>query len=116
LLITLPTYLYLITGLSQVMLSVGCVIKYKNLSNNENPDLTPDQKRLAREKNKLVLTILYIGIFLLMLGIIIFFCAWAGYCSEANGSRCTFTKPASTTLVVAIFNLVVWALLVVATL
>ena len=29
LLITLPTFMYLITGLSQVMLSVGCTIKYR---------------------------------------------------------------------------------------
>ena len=98
------------------MLSVGCIIKYKNLSNNENPDLTPDQKKSLFEKNKLVLTVLYVAISVLMLGIVVFFCAWAGYCSEANGSRCTFDKPASTTLVVAIFNLVVWVLLVVATL
>jgi len=49
LLITLPTYLYLITGLSQVMLSFGCIMKYRDLSLDENHELTPEQKRLARK-------------------------------------------------------------------
>ena len=30
LLVSMPTYLYLIVGMSQVMLSVECIIKYKN--------------------------------------------------------------------------------------
>jgi hypothetical protein len=51
LLITLPTFMYLITGLSQVMLSVGCIIKYRDLSLDENPDLTPEQKKTGKLKN-----------------------------------------------------------------
>ena len=98
------------------MLSVGCIIKYRDLSLDENPDLTPEQKRTAQQKNKLILTVLYVVIAVMMLSTVVFFCCWAGYCTIEDGSRCTFTKAASLTLEIAIFNLVVWALLVLATL
>jgi len=116
LLITLPTFLYLITGLSQVMLSVGCIIKYRELSLDENDDLSPEQKRTAHQKNKLILTILYTSIATLMLVIVVAFCGWAGYCTINDGIHCTFKKAASLTLEIAVFNLIVWALLVAATL
>ena len=52
-----------------------------------------------------------------MLGIVVAFCCWAGYCTKnSDGYRCQFNKAASLTLEIAIFNLIVWALLVIATL
>jgi hypothetical protein len=52
----------------------------------------------------------------LMLGIVVAFCCWAGYCTKNDGYYCNFKKATSLTLEVAIFNLIVWALLVIATL
>ncbi len=119
LLITLPTFMYLITGLSQVMLSVGCTIKYRIKDLNENPDLTPEQKKTGKQKNLLVLTILYTMIAALMLCIVVLFCVWAGYCSIRDGEDvlyCNFISSSTLTLLCAILNLVVWVLLVAATL
>ena len=55
------------------MLSVGCTIKYRIKDVNENPDLTPEQKKTGKLKNLLVLTILYTMIAALMLCIVVLF-------------------------------------------
>ena len=39
-LITMPAYLYLIVGMSQVMLSVECIIKYRNFEVNQSDHRT----------------------------------------------------------------------------
>jgi len=119
LLITLPTFMYLITGLSQVMLSVGCTIKYRDKNLDENSDLTPKQRRASKQKNKLVLTVLYAIIAVLMLSIVVLFLFWALYCSIRNGedvTGCNFLRSSTLTLLCAILNLFVWALLFAATL
>ena len=60
LLVAMPTFLYLIVGLSQVMLSVDCIIKYLNLQVTENADLTTVQKKEKIVANKRILRIMYI--------------------------------------------------------
>lgn len=39
-LVSMPTYLYLITGMSQVMLSVECIVKYKNFAIKETEGMS----------------------------------------------------------------------------
>ena len=54
-LITLPTFLYLVTGLSQVMLSVECIVKYHTLGIEDNQQLSPCSKRISVERANLLL-------------------------------------------------------------
>ena len=41
---TIPTYLYIITGLSLFLMILESVLKYANLKTNEDLNLTPEQK------------------------------------------------------------------------
>ena len=51
LLVSMPTYIFLITGMSQVMLSVECIIKYKNFYINESENLDICTKRTKTKLN-----------------------------------------------------------------
>lgn len=73
LLVSMPTYLYLITGMSQVMLSVECIMKYKNFAIKESEELDSCHKKTKIEKNNTILRITYIGILLFSLAVIVGF-------------------------------------------
>ena len=75
LLVSMPTYIYLITGMSQVMLSVECIIKYKNFSIKESEDLDFCTKKLKTKRNQKILKLTYIGILIFSLIVIIGFIA-----------------------------------------
>ena len=70
LLVSMPTYLYLITGMSQVMLSVECIVKYKNFSIRESEDLDSCQKKIRVQRNSMILQVTYIGILVFSLAVI----------------------------------------------
>ena len=73
LLVSMPTYLYLITGMSQVMLSVECIMKYKNFAIKESEELDSCQKKTRTERNNTILMTTYIGILLFSLAVIVGF-------------------------------------------
>lgn len=115
-LITLPTFLYLITGLSQVMLSVECIIKYKILEIDEAPELSICERQAGTKRAKHVLLALYWMIGLAMGAIFLTFFVWAFYCKFTTDQICQFEKSASLVLPIAVLNLVIWALLLATTL
>ena len=67
-LVSMPSYLFLIVGMSQVMLSVECIIKYKNFEIKETESATTCKKQEKVDRNNKILKFIYIsiGIFSLM--------------------------------------------------
>lgn len=61
-LISMPAYLLLITGLSQVMLSVECIFKYNDLEILENDNLREQEKREKIKKSRCRLLALYVTV------------------------------------------------------
>ena len=114
-LITMPTYLYLIVGLSQVMLSVDCIIKYKNLEVIENVEMALAEKRIQIVKNKRKLLCLYTSLALAMAAIVMFFAAYLIFCA-AKSDSCDFEGSFTLVLPLGILQVVIWLLLLVSTL
>ena len=70
-LVSMPSYLFLIVGMSQVMLSVECIIKYKNFEIKETESGTMCKKQAKIDRNNKALKVIYfsIGLFsLIVLG------------------------------------------------
>ena len=72
-LVTMPTYIYLITGMSQVMLNVECIVKYKNFVIKESEGMTHYMKKCIVDRNNKILTTIYFCIFLFSVFIIVGF-------------------------------------------
>ena len=109
-LISMPTCLYLITGLSQIMLSVECVVKYRNLAHSENTSIIVCERELLIKRNLRILRLCYIAIFSLMALIICYFLFTAVLPSD----KC-ITSSYSLALPIGFLNLIVWGLLMVST-
>ena len=73
LLVSMPTYIYLITGMSQVMLSIECIIKYKNVSIEESEEMDFAAKRSKTKLNERILNLTYIGILIFSCCVIVGF-------------------------------------------
>ena len=73
LLVSMPTYIYLITGMSQVMLSIECIIKYKNVSIEESEEMDFAAKRSKTKLNEKILNLTYIGILIFSCCVIVGF-------------------------------------------
>ena len=114
-LITLPTFLYLITGLSQVMLSVECVFKYRNLEVEENLEWDSITKAQATARNLRVLRLLFSFVGALMVFILAFFLTWSIVCSEPTTDMCSFDNPNAMLGYIVAFNLIVLVLLICST-
>ena len=61
-LVSMPSYLFLIVGMSQVMLSVECIIKYKNFEIKESDSATYCSKQNTVDRNNKVIKAIYISI------------------------------------------------------
>jgi hypothetical protein len=109
-LISMPTCLYLITGLSQVMLSVECVVKYRNLAHSENTSIIVCERSNLIERNLKILKLCYIAIFSFMALIVLYF-----LCTAVLPSDKCITSSYSLVLPIGIFNLMVWTFLMVST-
>lgn len=111
-LISMPSYLYLIVGLSQVMLTLESIVKYKNFKIREERATTECylQKRVAR--NLRILDISYYVLYLLTFAIVAFFVSTALYYNAKDKSfEGTYFGP----LYLALMNVLVWILLSIST-
>ena len=108
LLVSMPTYLFLIVGMSQVMLSVECILKYKNFETKESEVLSYVKKKEITERNNKLLSWIYIGIFIFSLGVIIGFSIYQiAYATKGDTQDKTYVSE----LPLAILNLIVWGFL-----
>lgn len=80
----MPTFIYLITGLSQVMCSFEIIMKFKNLETNESQDKTSTEKTEIVKKNSQILKVLYLGLGFLMVIILLSFLLWVAICGSMS--------------------------------
>ena len=113
-LVVMPSYLYLMVGLSQVMLNVESIIKYKNFKIKEEEAITPARLKEKIAKNRKVLEYSYVVLYALMLGTILtFIVVWACYLSDYIEST---PGTAIGAIYLALLNIVVWIMLALSTL
>ena len=77
-LISMPSYLYLLVGLSQVVLTLESIIKYKNFKLREESTISDDELKRFIQRNQRFLQIIYIVLYAFMASLIIFFVSAAG--------------------------------------
>jgi len=87
LLISLPTYYYIVTGLSIFLMLLESILKYKNLLTNENIDLSPEERLRRIEKKLKMIDLIHWVPVILMVIITIYFtvreiCCAINKCSE----------------------------------
>ena len=111
-LVSMPSYLFLIVGMSQVMLSVECIIKYKNFEINESEVASYCVKQNTITRNNKVLKAIYISIGLFSLTIIVGFAIFQ-MTSHIKAKKAA--HPFVAELPLAILNLIVWVFLALST-
>ncbi len=111
-LITLPTFLYLVTGLALTMCNFELVIKFRIHGINENNRLTSMQKQKKVLQSANALLTMHITVWILIVVIFVAFVTWIVVCSV---NECTFQDTAALTLQIGILNLVVMLLFAVST-
>ena len=80
LLVSMPSYLYLLVGLSQVMLNFESIIKYKNFKIREEETLTKTALKAKINKNKKYVDISYLVLYFLLFALgSTFVSLWAVY-------------------------------------
>ena len=111
-LIAMPSYLYLLVGLSQVLLILESIIKYRNFKIREESTVSPCMLKRKVQLNQRILTISYIVLYSLMGILILTFAITAiVYTKKDHIFDGTYFAP----LVLAISNILVWFLLLLAT-
>ena len=111
-LISMPSYLYLLVGLSQVVLTLESIIKYRNFKLREESNITECEMKRKIETNQTILSVIYIFLFVFMASIMLFFISVAiVYQHDKLELSGTYFGP----LELAISNIFVWILLILAT-
>ena len=87
LMVSMPSYLYLLVGLSQVMLTLESIIKYKNFKIREDEAITNSDLKLKMEKNQRFLDISYLILYIFLFVLIAFFIGAEVFCLM---SECKF--------------------------
>ena len=108
-LVSMPSYLYLLVGLSQVMLTLESIIKYKNFKIREKETLTESDFKAKIKKNQRFLDISYLILYCFFFIIVAFFVGAFFYCVE---SKCNFEGSYFGPLYLAAMNLIVWIMLI----
>ena len=72
-LVSMPSYLYLLVGLSQVVLTLESIIKYKNFKLREESTFSDNELKRHIEQNRRFLKIIYIVLYAFMASLVIFF-------------------------------------------
>ena len=111
----MPTFIYLITGLSQVMCSFELIIKFKNLEINESLSTNQQRKTKLVTQNSVMLYGLYWGIGITMVGILCSFIVWVSICS-VTANTCNFSNSSSLLLPISVLNILTWIMLLSSTL
>ena len=112
LLISMPSYLYLIVGLSQVMLCIESIIKYKNFIIREGEAISSCDLKAKQRKNQKILDYSYIALYTLFAALVLFFSAAAIFMFCTNG---TFNGSYFGPVYLAVLNILLWILLTVTT-
>ena len=111
-LIAMPSYLYLLVGLSQVVLILESIIKYRNFKIREESTISACMLKRQVQLNQRILTICYIVLYTLMAILILSFAITTiVYAQKGHTFDGTYFAP----LVLAISTIVVWFLLTLAT-
>lgn len=112
LLVSMPSYLYLLVGLSQVMLTFESIIKLKNFKIREQQTISNADLKIKMKRNKRFLDGSYFAIYIMLFIIIAFFTSAEVFCVMKH---CDFEGSYFGPLYLAIFNIVVWFMLALST-
>jgi len=113
-LITMPTFLYIITGLSLVMCNFELIIKFKMTEISEENHTLPALKISKIKNNEFLLKTLHWLLGLSILIIFFSFIVWVSVCSSSK-TKCNFDDATSLLLPTAILNFLVWFLMTCST-
>jgi len=114
-LMSFPTILFMFVGFSQVMISIECIVAYKNLAHKENEHLPVVERNARIDKNNKRLRTVYIGATVAGLALVITF---AVFTLILFFSKCSETSCAGTyqfTSVIGVLNILLWTLLMFST-
>lgn len=112
LLISMPSYLYLLVGLAQVMLNCESIMRYKNFKILEMQAATKCEVKRIRARNQRCIDTAYIVLYLLMTFFIAFFVIKEVICLADS---CDFQGSYFGPIYLSIANLFVWFLLALTT-
>ena len=114
-LMSFPTILFMFVGFSQVMISIECVVAYKNLEHKENENLTVVERNARIEKNQNRLKKVYIGATITGVILALAFVVFTMVLLFGNCNRDSCDKTAQFTSLIGILNILLWVLLLFST-
>ena len=110
-LMSFPTILFMFVGFSQVMISVECIVEYKNLAHKENEQLTVVERNARIQKNKKRLHNIYIGATVMGFILALSFIVFTGVLLILNCDTSSCGTTSQFTSVIGVLNILLWLLL-----